>query len=37
MRLAEKLGLRTRADLTRYALEIGLIGAGKFLRDENTA
>ena len=30
MRLAEKLGLRTRADLTRYALEIGLIGPGKF-------
>ena len=29
-RLAEKLGLRTRADLTRYALEIGLIGPGKF-------
>jgi two-component system response regulator NreC len=35
MRLAEKLGLRTRADLTRYALEIGLIGAGKFPHDEN--
>ena len=37
MRLAEKLGLRTRADLTRYALEIGLIGAGKFPHDENPA
>jgi two-component system, NarL family, response regulator NreC len=30
MRLAEKLGLRDRAELTRYALEIGLIGPGKF-------
>jgi two-component system, NarL family, response regulator NreC len=30
MRLAEKLELRSRADLTRYALEIGLIGPGKF-------
>jgi two-component system response regulator NreC len=29
-RLAEKLELRTRADLVRYALEIGLIGPGKF-------
>ncbi len=30
MRLAEKLGMRDRAELTRYALEIGLIGPGKF-------
>jgi two-component system response regulator NreC len=30
MRLADKLGLRDRAELTRYALEIGLIGPGKF-------
>jgi two-component system response regulator NreC len=30
MRLAEKLGLRDRAELTRYALESGLIGPGKF-------
>jgi two-component system response regulator NreC len=35
MRLAEKLGFRTRSDLTRYALEIGLIGAGKFTEEEN--
>jgi two-component system response regulator NreC len=35
MRLAEKLGLRTRSDLTRYALEIGLIGAGKFPEEES--
>jgi two-component system, NarL family, response regulator NreC len=34
MRLAEKLGLRDRAELTRYALEIGLIGPGKFPPDE---
>jgi len=34
MRLAEKLGLRDRAELTRYALEIGLIGAGKFPPEE---
>jgi two-component system response regulator NreC len=27
-RLAEKLGLRSRADLTRYALEIGLLDPG---------
>jgi DNA-binding NarL/FixJ family response regulator len=26
-RIADKLGLRTRADLVRYALEIGLLGA----------
>jgi two-component system, NarL family, response regulator NreC len=37
MRLAEKLGLRTRADLTRYALEIGLIGPGKFPHEEDLA
>jgi two-component system response regulator NreC len=37
MRLAEKLGLRTRADLTRYALEIGLIGPGKFPLEEGLA
>ena len=37
MRLAEKLGLRTRADLTRYALEIGLIGPGKFPHEEELA
>ena len=37
MRLAEKLGLRTRADLTRYALEIGLIGPGKFPHEESSA
>jgi len=30
MRLAEKLGLRDRAALTRYAHEVGLIGPGKF-------
>ncbi len=29
-RLAEKLDLRNRADLVRYALEIGLVGPGKF-------
>jgi DNA-binding NarL/FixJ family response regulator len=34
MRLAEKLGLRDRAELTRYALEIGLIGPGKFPPEE---
>jgi len=37
MRLAEKLGLRTRADLTRYALEIGLIGPGKFPHEQSSA
>jgi two-component system, NarL family, response regulator NreC len=37
MRLAEKLELRTRADLTRYALEIGLIGPGKFPPSETTS
>jgi len=37
MRLAEKLGLRTRADLTRYALEIGLIGPGKFPHEASSA
>jgi two-component system, NarL family, response regulator NreC len=37
MRLAEKLGLRTRADLTRYALEIGLIGPGKFPHEKGLA
>jgi len=37
MRLAEKLGLRTRADLTRYALEIGLIGPGRFPHQEGLA
>ncbi len=37
MRLAEKLGLRTRADLTRYALEIGLIGPGKFPHEAGLA
>lgn len=36
MRLAEKLGLRTRADLTRYALEIGLVGPGKFPQEESS-
>ena len=25
-RIAEKLGLRTRAELVRYALEVGLLG-----------
>jgi two-component system response regulator NreC len=34
MRLAEKLGLRDRAELTRYALEVGLIGPGKFPPEE---
>jgi DNA-binding NarL/FixJ family response regulator len=28
-RIAEKLGLRTRADLVRYALEVGLLEPGK--------
>lgn len=28
-RIAEKLGLRTRADLVRYALEVGLLGSEK--------
>jgi two-component system response regulator NreC len=37
MRLAEKLGLRSRADLTRYALEIGLIGPGKFPHEASSA
>ncbi len=35
MRLAEKLGLRDRAELTRYAHEIGLIGAWKFPPDDS--
>jgi len=36
MRLAEKLELRSRADLTRYALEIGLIGPGRFSPEDPT-
>ena len=28
-RIADKLGLRTRADVVRYAVEVGLLGAGK--------
>ena len=28
-RLVEKLGLRSRADLVRYALDSGLLGAGE--------
>jgi DNA-binding NarL/FixJ family response regulator len=27
-RMAEKLGLRTRADIVRYAIEVGLLGPG---------
>src|SRR5436309_991564 len=27
-RIAEKLGLRTRAEVVRYALELGLLGPG---------
>ena len=30
-RITDKLGLRSRADLVRYALEIGILGPGKFL------
>ena len=29
-RIADKLGLRSRADLTRYALELGLLDPGPF-------
>jgi DNA-binding NarL/FixJ family response regulator len=37
-RLMNKLGFRTRADLIRYAVEIGLLGPGKFnAPDEGTA
>jgi DNA-binding NarL/FixJ family response regulator len=32
-RITDKLGLRTRADITRYALEIGLLGPGKAGRE----
>ena len=31
-RLSEKLGLKSRADLVRLALEAGLLGAGSFVR-----
>lgn len=33
-RIAEKLGLRSRADLVRYALEVGLLAPGKSAPDE---
>ncbi len=32
-RIADKLGLRSRAELVRYALETGLLGPGKSARD----
>jgi len=36
-RLVEKLELRTRADLVRYALEIGLLGPGKVPPGESSS
>jgi DNA-binding NarL/FixJ family response regulator len=32
-RIADKLGLRARADLVRYALEVGLLEPGKPTHD----
>ena len=36
-RLAEKLELKNRSDLVRYALEIGLIGPGKFAPSDESS
>jgi two-component system response regulator NreC len=32
-RIAEKLGVRSRADIVRYAVEIGLLGPDKFQQE----
>src|SRR4051794_37682851 len=36
-RIAEKLGLRTRADIIRYAIEIGLLSRSQFPRGDESA